>query len=120
MKQDRSVLIVDDDPTMCRMLVDRLEEVGWRAAVALGVEEALARVGDEPYAVVLSDIQMGERDGWDLLRRLRERHSAPPVILMSSFGSTATAMRAREEGAFDYLSKPFDMAELLALLERLP
>jgi len=120
MKQDRSVLIVDDDPTMCGMLVERLEEVGWRAAVALGVEEALARVGGEPYSVVLSDIRMGERDGWDLLRHLREQADAPPVILMSSFGSAATAMRARAEGAFDYLSKPFDIADLLALLDRLP
>jgi DNA-binding response OmpR family regulator len=114
----RSVLIVDDDAAMCEMLAEHLAEAGWRVCRALGVDEALSYLGLQRFAAVVSDIRMAPRDGWDLLRNLRERAETPPVILMSSFAPPTVAIRAREEGAFDYLSKPFDVGDLLALLER--
>lgn len=114
----RTVLIVDDDATMCEMLAEHLAEAGWRVCRALGVDEALARLGRHPFTAVVSDVRMAPRDGWELLRSLRASDSAPPVILMSSFGPPTLAIRAREEGAFDFLSKPFDVGELVALLER--
>jgi len=114
----RRVLIVDDDALLCEMLAERLAEAGWHARSATNADEALACLDAEPFAAIVSDIRMDGGDGWVLLRSVRARGKAPPVILMSSFGPPSVAIRAREEGAFDYLSKPFEIADLLALLDR--
>jgi len=114
----RRVLIVDDDALLCEMLVEGLAEEGWQARFARSADEALACLEAEPFAAIVSDIRMEGGDGWVLLRSVRARGKAPPVILMSSFGPPTVAIRAREEGAFDYLSKPFEMADLLAVLDR--
>jgi two-component system C4-dicarboxylate transport response regulator DctD len=111
-----SILVVDDDRVMREMLVEFLELAGFEACSAAGVEEALSRLGEHPYAAVVSDVQMGPRTGYELLREILSQSKSTRVILMSSFGGAAASRIASEAGAYAYLTKPFDPDELIGLL----
>jgi len=113
----RSVLIVDDDVVMCRMLVEDLRERGFDAEFALDVEQALRLLEDQRFSAVVSDIQMRPRTGFDLLETLRRREAAPPVILMTSVSTPDSAREAREAGAFGFLEKPFLPSRLSDLVD---
>ena len=112
------ILIVDDETVNGQMLVDGLGEAGWDASAAASLDEAIAQLENGWYAAVVSDIRMETGDGFDLLRAVRLRAEPVPVILMSSFGNEDTSDRALAAGAFAYLAKPFDLEQLLPLLER--
>jgi two-component system response regulator FlrC len=111
-----SVLVVDDDPAMCRMLVDCLRAAGLDATAAHGVDEAVALYREHCYPLIVSDIQMRPRDGFALLAEVKALDPTARVILMSSFGSSTSGRRAEEAGAFAYLTKPFDPGDLIGLL----
>ena len=113
----RCALIVDDDVIHAQMLVEFLQEAGWKACAATGVHEALARLRGHP-SLVVSDVRMGDGDGFDLLRAIRASGDAVPVVLMSSFGGRATIDRALASGAYAYLRKPFSLDDLLSIAER--
>jgi DNA-binding NtrC family response regulator len=110
------VLVVDDDPAMCGMLVDSLEAQGHEARAAHSVGEALRLLEQQRFTVVLSDVHMPSRSGFELLDELKSRDVDVPVILMSSFGSPETARQASARGALAFLSKPFDSGDLTELL----
>ena len=111
-------LVVDDDEVHAWMLVAGLDDDGWKATAATGVREALAKLRTDGYTLVVSDIAMNDGDGFDLLRAVRALPHPVPVILMSSFGTSATSREAIGAGAFAYLAKPFPLSELLALVSR--
>ena len=111
-------LVVDDDEDHAWMLVAGLDDDGWKATAATGVREALAKLRADGYTLVVSDIAMNDGDGFDLLRAVRALPHPVPVILMSSFGTSATSREAIGAGAFAYLAKPFPLSELLALVSR--
>jgi DNA-binding NtrC family response regulator len=113
----RSVLVVDDDATMCQMLVEDLRERGFDAKFALGVEQALRLLSSERFGAVVSDVQMAPRSGFELLTALRRRQAAPPVILMTSFSAPGVAREAREAGAFGFLKKPFLPSQLSEIVD---
>ena len=113
------ILIVDDDPVTCELLCEVFAREGFEAAFRQSGEEALSAVADERPDVLLSDIRMKTRlDGLSLLDRVRREHPSIPVVLMTAFGSIETAVRAVKEGAFDYISKPFDIDELVVTVRR--
>jgi DNA-binding NtrC family response regulator len=113
------ILIVDDDTVTCELLCEVFAREGFEAAFRQSGEEALAAVADERPDVLLSDIRMKTRlDGLSLLDRVRREHPSIPVVLMTAFGSIETAVRAVKEGAFDYISKPFNIDELVVTVRR--
>jgi DNA-binding NtrC family response regulator len=114
----RSVLVVDDDMAMRDMVVSLLREAGFDVVVAMGADDALAALRGHYIGAVLSDIRMPGKSGFDFLREVRGVAPSIPVILMTSFGTVTTADRAKREGAFDCLSKPFSREELLDTLAR--
>ena len=114
----RSVLVVDDDMAMRDMVVSLLREAGFDVVVAMGADDALAALRGRYIGAVLSDIRMPGKSGFDFLREVRGVAPSIPVILMTSFGTVTTADRAKREGAFDCLSKPFSREELLDTLAR--
>jgi DNA-binding response OmpR family regulator len=118
MESARSVLVVDDDPSMRDMLASLLHEEGIAVECVSSVEAALAAVYSTAFDVVLSDIHLPKVDGFELLRELRKRQEDAPVIMMTSFGSTEIITQVLQAGAFDYLAKPFTRAQLRAALER--
>src|SRR5438270_10317051 len=113
------ILIVDDDTVTCELLCEVFAREGFEADSRQGGEAALALMTDRRPDVLLSDIRMKTRlDGLSLLERVRREHPATPVVLMTAFGSIETAIRAVKEGAFDYISKPFDIDALVATVRR--
>jgi two-component system response regulator AtoC len=113
------IMIVDDDPVTCDLLCEVFEKQGFVAQFEQSGEAALAALNTYLPDVVVSDIRMKSRnDGLNLLAHLRETCPTTPVILMTAFGSMDTAVRAVREGAFDYISKPFLMEEVVSTVRR--
>jgi DNA-binding NtrC family response regulator len=112
------VLVVDDDQAMREMLVSMLSDQGFDVRPAATAGEALTAAATCHFDVVFSDIQMPEKNGFELLRDLRAVQPDTPVVLMTAFGVAATLSQAMEAGAFDCLIKPFGREELMAALER--
>lgn len=100
------ILIVDDDEIVLTGLAGNLEELGYRISTAGSARDALAQMADDPADLVLTDLVMEEIDGLGLLRRLRETHSAVPVIVITGHGTASSALDAIRQGAADYIQKP--------------
>ncbi|HJL20459.1 MAG TPA: sigma-54 dependent transcriptional regulator [Sandaracinaceae bacterium LLY-WYZ-13_1] len=112
------VLVVDDDAGVRYTLRGVLEDEGYEVEDAADGAEALARVDDDTFHLVLTDLRMPKVDGLSLLRRLRDRPQPPRVILITAHGSERTAVEAMKHGAYDYFRKPFEPDELLAVVAR--
>jgi two-component system nitrogen regulation response regulator GlnG len=114
----KHLLIVDDEEAVCWALQRALTREGHRVAVAASAEEAFGLVAKQrPDAIVL-DVRLPGLDGLTALARLRELTGDAPVIVVTAFGNLATAVRAVEGGAFDYLAKPFDLSQALDTIAR--
>src|SRR5437868_11852956 len=114
-----NIMIVDDDPVTCELLCEVFAGEGFAARFAQSGEAALSALAGEPPDVLVSDIRMKTRlDGLALLDHVRREYPQTPVVLMTAFGSVETAVRAVKEGAFDYISKPFDIDALVATVRR--
>lgn len=119
----KKILVVDDDPVSRDLLEEVLRKEGFDVRLAESGEAAAAYLAREDFPLVLSDIRMKQKSGFDLLRELKEREKGkdgPPcvVVLMTGFGSMEGALEALREGAFDYISKPFQLADLRSLIGR--
>lgn len=101
----KRVLVIDDSPLDRRLAAALLEEAGFETETAENGRLALNIVDREAPDLVLTDIQMPELDGFQLVRRLRQTHPALPVILMTAFGSEEVAVQALQEGAASYVPK---------------
>src|SRR5256714_1040326 len=113
------ILTVDDDAVTCELLCEVFAREGFNSAFANSGESALVEVARQPPDLLLSDIRMKTRlDGLSLLEIVRREYPSTPVVLMTAFGSIETAVRAVKEGAFDYISKPFNIDELVAIVRR--
>ena len=115
----QQILTVDDDSVTCDLLCEVFTREGFDAAFAHSGEAALAAMAAQPPDLLLSDIRMKTRlDGLSLLEIARHEYPSVPVVLMTAFGSIETAVRAVKQGAFDYISKPFNIDELVAIAKR--
>jgi two-component system, NtrC family, response regulator AtoC len=113
------ITIVDDDLVTCELLCEVFSQEGFAVAFAQSGEAALDAIAAVRPDVIVSDIRMkGGIDGLALLDRLRRDHPSIPVVLITAFGSIETAIRAVKEGAFDYISKPFDLGALVDTVKR--
>jgi len=113
------ILVVDDDPVTCELLCEVFRTEGFDSTFQHSGEQAVQALGTLQPDLLLSDIRMKTRlDGLSLLEIVRRDHPDVPVVLMTAFGSIETAVRAVKEGAFDYISKPFDLDELVAIVRR--
>ena len=114
----RKLLIVEDDASVRHTIVTCLELEGYAPEAVGSTREALVRLKQQAFPVVISDIYLDERTGIDVLRAARENNPACCVILMTGRGSMETVMAATAGGAFEYLAKPFDMSEMVATIKR--
>jgi DNA-binding NtrC family response regulator len=112
------ILVVDNDAGMVEMLRRYLEDEGWQVATATAGAEARAALESGEFDVLLSDLVMDEVDGLALLRAAQASPSRPRVLLMTAFGSLESAIEAMRAGAFDYLTKPFRLAQVGVAVRR--
>jgi two-component system response regulator FlrC len=113
-----TVLVVEDDPSLREALGDTLELAGYQVRTAGDGESALGLLAEAPVGMVVSDVQMRPMDGHSLLRQVRSRFPAVPVLLMTAFGTIDKAVVAIRDGAVDYLTKPFEAEVLLNKVAR--
>ena len=115
---ERVVLVVDDEAAQRTVLAGFLRKRGLEAITASGVEEAVQVVSSRTVDLVLTDLNMPGKDGLALIDSLRAVNPELPVIVMTAFGTVASAVAAMKRGAADYLTKPIDLDELDVLVAR--
>jgi two-component system response regulator HydG len=112
------VLIVDDDTSMCELLAEGLAQHGYEASWRASPHEALTEIALRNCDVVLTDINMRDMNGLELCQRATEAHPDLPVIVITAFGSMETAVQAIRAGAYDFITKPFDIEVVAIAIER--
>ena len=115
---ERVILVVDDEPAQRTVLGGFLRKRGLEVAQGASVEEALAHVSARTIDLVLTDLHMPGGGGLALLEGVRAINPEIPVVVMTAFGTVATAVDAMKKGAADYLTKPIDLDELEVLIGR--
>jgi two-component system, NtrC family, response regulator HydG len=121
MKTERTaarVLVVDDDLAMAEMVVDGLEQHGFAAKALSEANQALAAIDGADYDALVSDLRIPGTDGLTLLAKSRTSAPESPVIVMTAFSEVDTAIESIRRGAYHYMTKPFQVAELALFLRR--
>lgn len=116
MSADPEILVVEDDPSVARGLSTALKAAGYTARLASTGRQAIELAALRPISAVLLDLGLPDLDGLAVLGALREVRPATPIIVVSAAGEVATKIDALDAGACDYVTKPYDVSELLARL----
>jgi two-component system response regulator HydG len=111
-------LIVDDERAECEMFADALRDAGFDAAWELQPVEALRRLDRQPFDVVVTDLNMPGLPGIELCRRVKQDKPNLPVVVVTAFGSIDSAVKAMKAGAYDFVTKPFDVDTIGLVLKR--
>ncbi|HXG94545.1 MAG TPA: sigma-54 dependent transcriptional regulator [Blastocatellia bacterium] len=115
----KKILVIDDDLETCNFLAEIFSEEGWSVRSSQTAEAALAAIEGDHFDLIVSDINLGGRvNGVTLLKEFKRITKDSEVILISGFGTLETAVEALREGAFDYVSKPFNVNEVIATARR--
>src|ERR687885_2310281 len=112
------LLVAEDEANLRLVLQKELQRLGFRVDVVPDGEAALRRLEEGNVDVLLSDINMPRMDGIELLRRVHERPNPPEVIMLTGHATVETAIEAMKLGAYDYLTKPYRITELDALVKQ--
>lgn len=113
----RAVLIIDDDEIFRRSLCRAFSSRGWEAHAAEGVESGLALARDQAPELAIVDLRLAGESGLDAVKALREQDSTIRIVMLTGYGSIATALEAVRCGADHYMSKPVDVDQILAAYE---
>jgi two-component system, NtrC family, response regulator AtoC len=109
---------VDDEADVRALLSDLLKEEGYKVRTADSAAKALAEIAATMPDLVMMDVKLPDQDGIALLKQLKRDEPELEVIMMTAFGGSSTAIKAMEHGAYDYVTKPFDIDDLTATLKR--
>ena len=108
------ILIIEDEEQLCRSIAEGLRMDGYETDTCLDGDEGLELCTTENYDLILLDLNLPGIDGLDILRQFRETNSSTPVLILSARGQIEDKVEGLDLGANDYLTKPFDMDELIA------
>jgi DNA-binding NtrC family response regulator len=114
-----TILVVDDEPAQRELLGGFLAKRGWSVERASGGAEALGILRQTPVDLVLADYRMPDLSGMDLLKASQQLNPEVPVVLITAYGSIGSAVEAMKAGAYDYLTKPIELEELVHLIHRI-
>ena len=112
------ILVTDDDPVSCQLFAEVLEGEGYEVDRAQSGEDAVRRLHEEAYALLLVDVRLPGMTGLEVTREVRRTHPDLPIVVMTAFGSMEITVEAIREGAFDYTSKPMNLEELKHTVSR--
>jgi two-component system, OmpR family, alkaline phosphatase synthesis response regulator PhoP len=113
----KRVLLVEDEPGLVLTLTDRLKSEGYQVSSATDAPAALATASKQQFDVILLDVMLPGASGFDVCRDLRQQGLKTPIIMLTARGQVMDKVLGLKIGADDYLTKPFDMLELLARIE---
>ncbi|NOZ00477.1 MAG: sigma-54-dependent Fis family transcriptional regulator [Deltaproteobacteria bacterium] len=114
--RNRSILIVDDEKDMCDLVVEFLGRDGYEVDSAQSGSQALVKFKAHEFDVVITDLRMREMDGMEVLKAIKSLRPDVPVIMITAFGSIDRAIEAMKAGAFYFVTKPFKMRQIAALV----
>lgn len=114
----RTVLVVDDEPAIRNALERLLESSGYETVVASDGEEALVRASEQEFEVALMDIRMPGLSGIETLEQFRTFYPDVSVIMLTAVGDLEVAVGAMKSGAYDYVTKPFNLDDILIRVEK--
>ncbi len=114
----QTILLVEDKDSMAQMLKETLETEGYGIVIARDGQEGIKNIRENHFDLVLTDLKLPKKDGLEILKTSIAETPLTPVIVMTAFGTIETAVEALKEGAFDFITKPFDTDHLLLLIKR--
>ncbi len=116
--QEQKILLVDDDPSLLKLLSVRLQATGLEVKTAESASQAIALIPSYHPQLVITDLRMEEMDGLELFNYLQKKYPTLPVIILTAHGTIKEAVSATRQGVFGFLTKPIDSHELLELINK--
>src|SRR6202034_1416665 len=116
---NKRILLVEDEPTLSLLLQERLEKEGYSVSPCHDGEQALTQALREPVGLVVLDVKLPKKNGFDVCRELRRHGFNSPILILTARSDVKDRIKGLKIGADDYLAKPFDVNELLARIEAL-
>jgi two-component system alkaline phosphatase synthesis response regulator PhoP len=113
------ILLIEDEPGLCLTLTDRLQREGYVVDISKDGESGFDRAANQAYDLIILDLMLPKKNGYDVCRDLREMGLATPILMLTALHRTGDKVLGLKSGADDYLTKPFEMMELLARVEAL-
>ena len=114
-----NILIIDDEPLMRISLSDALKIEGYNINSVASGYDGLKAIRETSYDVIITDLKLPEVDGLQILKACKQYSPGTKVLMITAFGSVETAVEAMKQGAYDYVTKPFSMEELILIVKRL-
>ncbi|HWP82302.1 MAG TPA: response regulator [Bacteroidota bacterium] len=112
------ILVVDDEDALRTVLSSELEGEGYQVASAADGEEAIKLLGAQQFDLILLDIKMPNVDGFEVLKFVKQQAPKTKVIMLTGFADLKNAIESKKLGAEDFVSKPYDLVDLLTTVER--
>lgn len=113
------ILIVDDDLNLCTVLSEELNEIGFHATYVTSADEAIKYIiSGNKIDLILLDLKMPEKDGFYVLRILKERNIEIKVVVLTAYADVKSAIDSARLGATDFISKPYDLDELIVTIRK--
>ena len=112
------VLVLDDEPIVCKRLQPALEKLGFAVYTFTQSVEAMHQVQQSAYDIVITDLKMKEIDGMRFLEEVKKRHPQTEVIVITGFATMETAKQSFQKGVFDFIAKPFKLSEIQDVVTR--
>lgn len=113
-----SILILDDEPIVTKRLQPSLEKKGYEVESFTASADALARIEERSFDIVVTDLKMEGVDGMEFLTRVKEKYPQTEVIVITGFATMATAKESFNKGIFDFLAKPFKLGEITEVIAK--
>ena len=118
MAEKRKILVVDDEDALRTVLSAELNSEGYDVATAADGTEALAELQKSTFDLVLLDIKMPNMNGFEVLKVIKEKYTDTKVIMLTGFADLKNAIESKKLGAEDFVSKPYDLVDLLTTIDR--
>ncbi len=114
-----SIMVIDDEAIVCKRLQSAFLKAGHRVEAFTDSAAALARLTDEPFDVIVTDLKMEGADGIQVLTDAKRRHPQIQVVVITGFATMETAKESFHQGAFDFVAKPFKLSDILDCIKRI-
>lgn len=117
--QRTSILVLDDEPIVCKRLKPFFQKSGYEVETFTQPAQALERIRERTFDVVITDLKMPGLDGIQFLTTVKELHPEAEVVVITGFATMETARESFRKGVFDFVAKPFKLAEILEIVRRI-
>jgi DNA-binding NtrC family response regulator len=118
MGKKSSILVVDDEDALRTVLSNELANEGYQVQNAADGDEAVSELTKSAYDLILLDIKMPRMNGFEVLKFVKEHHPKAKVVMLTGFADLKNAIESKKLGADDFVSKPYDLVDLLTTIER--